>query len=221
MGEQYIGDQHAPLHYISRDSHARYSVIQNPNHLQKHGQCLQQAGKPSFWGLSRVSNVNSSFWLFFHPTALKIEQGSFLLDQQFLKAGLGLYTLERQKQKTASYSSKWNSFFWIGARHPWEESIHFTVCSYSYRKKLYYFFKVEKCIYFRNHLIYNYTGLKILISDVRYSFTKSFGCCQHIKKHAFALLFVFSNAEVPDSPLIPMNFLTTNASFLSKSQITK
>lgn len=143
-------------------SHARYSVIQNPNHLQKHGQCFQEAGKPSFWGLSRVSNMNGNFYLFFHPTALKIEKGSFLLHQQFLKAGLGLYALERQKQKTTSYSSIRNNFFWIGARHPWEKSIRFTVCSYSYRKKLYYFFKVEKCI----HFIYNYTGLKIVISNV-------------------------------------------------------
>lgn len=163
--------------------------------------------------------MNGNFYLFFHPTALKIEKGSFLLHQQFLKAGLGLYALERQKQKTTSYSSIRNNFFWIGARHPWEKSIRFTVCSYSYRKKLYYFFKVEKCI----HFIYNYTGLKIVISNVycTLSIHKKLWVLPAYKKHAFALLLVLGNAEVPDSPLIPVNFLTTKAFFPSKSQITK
>lgn len=50
------------------------------------------------------------------------------------------HAYERQWQKTFSYWFIWSNFFWIGARHPWEESIfHITVCSYSYREKIYYF----------------------------------------------------------------------------------
>lgn len=83
-------------HYVStaETTTQGYSAVQNPNHLQKYELCLLLAAGSCMktilleLGLLRVSNMSSSFCLFFYLAVLKNDQGSFLLHPQFLRAGL-------------------------------------------------------------------------------------------------------------------------------------
>lgn len=85
-------------HYLStaETTTQGYSVVQNPNHLQKYELCLLLAAGSCMKtillesDLSRVSNMNSSFCFFFYLAVLKNDQGSFLLHPQFLRAGSDL-----------------------------------------------------------------------------------------------------------------------------------
>lgn len=70
-----------------------------------------------------------------------LERSQPLLHWYLLRAGSSLLScLRKAVTEDFLYWFIWSNFFWIGARHPWEESIfHITVCSYSYREKIYYF----------------------------------------------------------------------------------
>lgn len=196
-------------HYLSiaETTTQGYSVVQNPNHLQKYELCLLLAAGSCMKtillksDLSRVSNMSSSFCLFFYLAVLKKWSGLIPTVSTILEGRIRPWIIFLKGRDRRLHPT-----------HPYGITVYGQELGIPERKASSTIQPAPVATRISYITFSKWKKKKNLICIVRYPFTKSFGCCQHIVKTCFCSL-PLGMAVVPDPPLIPTGLLTTYSFF--------